>query len=148
MSKTQSWQVSDAFWKRIELLIPMRQRAEMFRPNFWPLAAALLNACAAFAIGTIALSAHAQQSASDAPANLDNKLEDGNSPDAAIRAAPSESQITESRDQAGRVTSVEVKTRDNTYYLKPYTPPGSALPVNPHGSTTRAPQWQLLEFGP
>jgi transposase len=28
MSKTQSWEVSDAFWKRVEPLIPVRQRTD------------------------------------------------------------------------------------------------------------------------
>ena len=57
----------------------------------------------------------------------------------------SEKKITEKREQ-GKVTEVKVKSGHSTYYLKPNTPAGSALPGDAVGSANRGPQWQVLEF--
>ena len=57
----------------------------------------------------------------------------------------SEKKITEKREQ-GKVTEVKVTTGKSTYYLKPNTPAGSAVPGDAVGSANRGPQWQVLEF--
>ena len=92
--------------------------------------------------------AHAQQNASAStptPPTLE-KVEEGEAPAITIRGAtPSETQITQKREQ-GRVTSVKVHSGKNTYYAKPNTPAGSALPGDAQSDATRGAQWQVKEF--
>jgi len=85
-----------------------------------------------------------------APPQLE-KLEEVTAPKssapAAAQPAPSaiRPQITETREQ-GVVTEVQVKTGNNTYYVKPNVQAGNTMPGDAQGITTRPAQWQVLQF--
>jgi hypothetical protein len=55
-------------------------------------------------------------------------------------------QITESRDNSGQVTEVQVNSMGSHYTMKPNNPPGNAVPGSVTGNTIRAPQWTVGEF--
>jgi hypothetical protein len=83
----------------------------------------------------------------DMPPRLE-RLEEKDIPAAAPQDAtprlPSQ-EIIEKRER-GQTTSVEVRSGNNSYYLKPNDPAGSAEPGEVQGENTRAPQWKILEF--
>lgn len=94
----------------------------------------------------MSVAASAQQPASRVPAPPKlEKLEEVEAPAVTIRGADSARDISQKREQ-GKVTAVKVKSGDSTYYLKPNTPAGSALPGDAQSDTMRAAQWQVLEF--
>lgn len=53
--------------------------------------------------------------------------------------------ITEKRE-GGRVTEAKVKSGGSEYTMRPNTPAGNAQPGDAVSSSTRAPQWTVLEF--
>ncbi|MEC5160882.1 hypothetical protein ACFDR9_002375 [Janthinobacterium sp. CG_23.3] len=98
------------------------------------------------ALSLLALSAAAgAQTPSSAPPKLEKLDESGDAP--ITVTAPAEKKITEKREQ-GKVTEVKVTTGKSTYYVKPNTPAGSAVPGDLTGSANRGPQWKVMEFGP
>lgn len=105
----------------------------------------LIIATASIAAYAMLLPAGAQQPAPDVPPPKLEKLEEGEPPAVTIRGADSERNISQKRDQ-GKVTSVKVKSGNSTYYLKPNTPAGSAVPGDVQSNMSRAAQWQVLEF--
>jgi hypothetical protein len=105
----------------------------------------LIIATAGIAAYAMLLPAGAQQPAPGAPPPKLEKLEEGEPPAVTIRGADSERNISQKRDQ-GTVTSVKVKSGSSTYYLKPNTPAGSAVPGDAQSNMSRAAQWQVLEF--
>jgi hypothetical protein len=90
------------------------------------------------------LTAAQQGTVAAVPPELE-KLEEGEAPAVTIRSPEANSRIVEQRER-GQVTSVRVQSGTSAYYLKPNTPAGSALPGDVQSSTTRAAQWQVLEF--
>jgi hypothetical protein len=64
---------------------------------------------------------------------------------APAKPAASGTQITQTREQ-GVVTEVQVKSGAGTYYLKPNTQPGTAVPGDAQSNTTRPAQWQIMQF--
>jgi hypothetical protein len=119
--------------------------------------ATYMNARIFFASGCIALAsclpAVAQQAADQsAPPKLE-KLEEIVTPAAGRSTAGGKQQqddkqeITQTRERGGRVTEVKVKNgTTGTYYLKPNTPVGSAVPGDAQSDTTRPAQWRIFEF--
>lgn len=75
------------------------------------------------------------------------KLDEGSDPGITISKPESDNErkITEKREQ-GRVTEVKVKKGKNTYFVKPNTPLGSAMPGDAQAAGNRGAQWQVLEF--
>lgn len=73
------------------------------------------------------------------------KLDEGEPPAITIRKSDTEKQITEKRQQ-GKVTEVKVKSGNNTYYLKPVDPAGSAIRGDGESNEIRAAQWPVFEF--
>lgn len=112
----------------------------MRNPKLWSLLAVSLAAFAA------PLTANAQQPAVVPPPPKLEKLDEGESPAITIRKQGGEKKITEKREQ-GKVKEVKVQSGKSTYYLKPNDQAGSALPGDAESNATRAPQWQVLEFG-
>ncbi|MES2537197.1 MAG: DUF2782 domain-containing protein [Pseudomonadota bacterium] len=99
-----------------------------------------------FLAAAIPLKASAQQPGTvDAPPPKMEKLEEGEAPGITPRVSPSAPQITETRKQ-GKVTEVKVNTGRSTYYLKPNTPAGSAVPGDAQSDVTRPAQWRVMEF--
>lgn len=107
----------------------------------WPIAVVCLAGSGAL------LQARAQQGRqpADAPPRLE-KLEEGEAPGITIRKPEGARKITETRKQ-GKVTEIKVNSGNSTYYLKPNSPAGSALPGDAQSSSMRAAQWEVLEFG-
>ena len=94
----------------------------------------------------LALLVHAALAGAQTPPPKLEKIEDAGDPSITVTAKPdSERKITEKREQ-GRVTEVKVTGGGSTYYLKPNTPAGSAVPGDAVGSANRGPQWQVMEF--
>lgn len=91
------------------------------------------------------LLAAAQQPTDNAAPPQLQKLEEGEAPAITIRGSATDRNITQKREQ-GKVTSVKVKSGKSTYYVKPNTPAGSALPGDVQSDATRPAQWQVLEF--
>jgi hypothetical protein len=90
--------------------------------------------------------AGAQQRAEDVPPPpRTERLEEGDAPAVPARSAENNLSITEKREQ-GKVVSTEVKSGNSTYYLKPNTPAGSALPGDAQSNPLRAAQWKVFEF--
>lgn len=85
----------------------------------------------------------AQQSAPPPPV-MEN-LEEGEPPAISITPPGTEKKITEKRQQ-GKVTEIEVKTGNSTYYLKPVDPAGSAMRGDGQSNEIRAAQWPVMEF--
>lgn len=107
----------------------------------WYIAAACIAAYATH------LPAGAQQPANDAPPPPQlEKLEEGEAPSITIRKPEQGSKITEKRAPGGKVTEVKVNSGKSTYYLKPNTPAGSAVPGDGQSSGNRAAQWEIKEF--
>jgi hypothetical protein len=97
------------------------------------------------ALSLLALSAAAgAQTPSSAPPKLEKLDESGDAP-ITVTAPANEKKITEKREQ-GKVTEVKVTTGKSTYYVKPNTPAGSAVPGDLTGSANRGPQWKVMEF--
>lgn len=99
--------------------------------------------CATVSCMLIAAPASAQQPAGSA-LQLEPLSEEA-APAVTIRSNAGERQITETREQ-GRVTDVRVRSGDRSYTLKPNTPAGNSFPGDAQSNTTRAPQWQVMEF--
>jgi hypothetical protein len=97
----------------------------------------LVAACA------IPLASTAQQDP-QAPPQLE-QLEEGDAPPVTIREGEGEQRITEKRT-GGKVTEIQVKSGNSTYYLKPNDQAGSAQPGDAQSHVTRPPQWQIKEF--
>ena len=99
----------------------------------------------------LSLSAHtalAQQQTkpSDAPPKLE-KIEEVGDDSINVTAKPTpERQITEKRDNGGRVTEVKVKSGPSTYTVRPANTTGTALPGDAVGSANHGPMWTVLEF--
>ncbi|MGV8893739.1 MAG: DUF2782 domain-containing protein [Burkholderiaceae bacterium] len=89
------------------------------------------------------LLASAQQPAPQPPV-MEN-LEEGEPPAISITPPGTEKKITEKRQQ-GKVTEVEVKSGNSTYYLKPVDPAGSAMRGDGQSNEMRAAQWPVIEF--
>lgn len=105
----------------------------------WP----IVTVC--FFASAIPLQAAAQQPGKvDAPPPRLEKLEEGEAPGLTVRPG-SERQITEKRQQ-GKVTEVKVTSGGSTYYLKPNTPAGSAVPGDAQSDISRPAQWHVMEF--
>lgn len=85
-----------------------------------------------------------ERNTGDAPPKLE-KLEENEAPAVTIKGSRPQTQITETRER-GRVTSIEVKSGNSTYYLKPNASSGTALPGDAQSNITRGAQWQVLEF--
>jgi hypothetical protein len=80
----------------------------------------------------------------DAPPQME-KLEEGEPPAATIPAREPHNSITETRER-GAVTSIRVESGNSTYFIKPPSPVGSALPGDVQSPTSRPAQWQILQF--
>jgi len=108
--------------------------------SLWP--ALVLTLCA-----HAALAQQGQQKPpSDAPPQLE-KIEEIGDDSITVTAKPApERQITEKRDNGGRVTEVKVKSGPSTYTVRPANPTGTALPGDAVGSANRGPMWTVLEF--
>ncbi len=85
------------------------------------------------------------QAPSPAPPQLEKIEGLSNTPSTVTTTPDNANKITETKVQ-GRVTEVQVKSGKSTYYLKPNTPAGSALPGDGLGSANRGPQWKVMEF--
>lgn len=85
----------------------------------------------------------AQQPAPPPPV-MEN-LEEGEPPAISITPPGTEKKITEKRQQ-GKVTEIEVKSGNSTYYLKPVDPAGSAMRGDGQSNEIRAAQWPVIEF--
>lgn len=81
---------------------------------------------------------------SDAPPQLE-KLEEGEAPAVTIPGREPRHSITETRDR-GAVTNIRVESGNSTYYIRPQSPVGSALPGDGQSTVTRPAQWQILEW--
>lgn len=105
----------------------------------------VMTACiAAYATSLPAL---AQQAAADAPPPRLEKLEEGDAPAITIGAPDKpHSRTSETRAPGGRVTEIQVTSGNSTYYLRPNTQAGSAMPGDGESSYLRAPQWQIMTF--
>ena len=87
------------------------------------------------------------QAAADAPPPpVLEPLEEGEAPAITIRKQDQQGEITEKRAPDGRVTEIKVTSGNRTYYLKPNTPAGSAMPGDTLSSQNRAAQWEVLVF--
>ncbi|MDB5821953.1 MAG: hypothetical protein JWR21_657 [Herminiimonas sp.] len=80
----------------------------------------------------------------DAPPQME-KLEEGEPPAVTIPGREPHNSITETRDR-GAVTSIRVESGNSTYYIKPQSSVGSALPGDVQSPTSRPAQWQILQF--
>jgi hypothetical protein len=106
----------------------------------------VITACVAIvAIVALPLTAIAQQGAAiTMPPRLE-KLEEAEAPAATVRNPETGARITEKRER-GQVTSIRVESGNSTYYVKPNSPVSSAFGSDAQNSTTRAAQWQILQF--
>lgn len=103
---------------------------------------------ASVAAYAIMLPAAAQQPGNDAPPppQLEN-LEEGEEPAVTIRKQDEQQgRIEEKRGAGGRVEEVKVTTGGSTYYLRPNSTAGSALPGDAQSSGNRAAQWEIKTF--
>ena len=92
-------------------------------------------------------SANAQQDSGNAPQPPQlEKLEEGEPPAVTIRGPERQSSVVEKRERGGRVTEVQVTSGNSTYYLRPNTQAGSAIPGDGESNTMRAAQWRIGEF--
>jgi hypothetical protein len=80
----------------------------------------------------------------DAPPQLE-KLEEGEAPAVTIPGREPRHSITETRDR-GTVTNIRVESGNSTYYIRPQSSVGSALPGDGQSTVTRPAQWQILEW--
>jgi hypothetical protein len=80
----------------------------------------------------------------DAPPQME-KLEEGEPPAVTNPGREPRNSITETRDR-GAVTSIRVESGNSTYYIKPQSSVGSALPGDAQSPTSRPAQWQILQF--
>lgn len=103
-------------------------------------------ACTSVCATSTTVLAQTQPEPSPAPPPLE-KLNEAEDPNVTITSPDSERTVTEKRRQ-GKVVEVKVKSGKSTYYLKPNTPAGSALPGDVQTDPVRAPQWKIMEFGP
>jgi len=82
-----------------------------------------------------------------APPKLD-KLEEGAAdPSLSVGKPEPKNKITEKRNNAGKVTEVQVKSGKSNYTLKADPEIGNAPQGTVQGNANRAPQWTILEFG-
>ncbi|MGV8898474.1 MAG: DUF2782 domain-containing protein [Burkholderiaceae bacterium] len=99
---------------------------------------------AACAMPLLASAQQPAQQPAPPPPVMEN-LEEGEPPAISITPPGTEKKITEKRQQ-GKVTEVEVKTGNSTYYLKPVDPAGSAMRGDGQSDEMRAAQWPVVEF--
>lgn len=103
-------------------------------------------ACYAFASLAIA-QAPAKSKVDPTPPKLE-KLEEGPSDPALTAGKPQpRNKISEKRNNAGKVTEVEVKSGKSSYVLKANPEVGNAPKGTVQGDANRAAQWKILEFG-
>jgi hypothetical protein len=87
------------------------------------------------------------QKPDQAPPKLD-KLEDGAADPALSVGKPEpKNKVTEKRNNAGKVTEVQVTSGKSNYTLKADPEVGNAPKGTVQGNANRAPQWTILEFG-
>jgi hypothetical protein len=87
------------------------------------------------------------QKPDQAPPKLD-KLEDGAAdPSLSVGKPEPKNKVTEKRNNAGKVTEVQVKSGKSNYTLKADPEVGNAPKGTVQGNANRAPQWTILEFG-
>ncbi|MBV7537899.1 hypothetical protein KW842_19185 [Duganella sp. sic0402] len=104
----------------------------------WPALLLTLSAHAAFA----------QSTPSQAPPKLE-KIEDVADDAVTITSKQqqkSETQISEHRDNSGKVVETTVKSGPSTYTLRPSQPTGTALPGDRTAGPLRGAQWTVMEF--
>ena len=85
------------------------------------------------------------QRPADTPPRLE-RIEEGS--DVPITVTPPKSggtRVTEKREN-GRIVESRVNANGSQYTLRPNTPAGTAQPGDAVSSSTRAPQWTVLEF--
>jgi hypothetical protein len=93
-----------------------------------------------------ALPAAAQQQAGNAPQPPQlERLDEGEAPTVTV-IPDQKGSVVEKRIRGGRVTEIEVNRGNSTYYLRPNTQPGSAVPGDLESNRMRAPQWRIGEF--
>lgn len=91
--------------------------------------------------------AFAQSTPSQAPPKLE-KLEEVTDDPINVTAKPApERQITERRDNSGKVVEATVKSGPSTYTLRPTQPVGTSLPGDAMSGAARGPHWTVMEFG-
>jgi hypothetical protein len=95
----------------------------------------------------LSANAFAQSTPSQAPPKLE-KLEEVTDDPITVTAKPApERQITERRDNSGKVVEATVKSGPSTYSLRPTHPAGTALPGDVMSGAARGPHWTVMEFG-
>jgi len=95
--------------------------------------------------GTVAAQTVPKTAPIDAPPRLE-RLEEG-APAGTSQTPNAGKGITESRDNSGAVTEIEVRTGPSTYYLRPNGQVGNAQPGDQQSSGNRAAQYRIKEFG-
>ncbi|MBC3935128.1 MULTISPECIES: hypothetical protein [Undibacterium] len=76
------------------------------------------------------------------------KLEEGPTEKSLSVGKPEQkNKVVEKKNNAGKVTEVEVKSGKSSYTLKADPQAGNAQPGTVQGQGNRAAQWKLLEFG-
>lgn len=114
---------------------------------FHPARQALVAVVSTFTL--LSLPAVAQTQSGDMPPRLE-KIDEIENP-AAVPAGSAHAnqrdgrQIIEKRER-GQVTSIEVRSGDNSYYIDPDEQPGTVVPGDAQSGNTRAPQWKIFEF--
>lgn len=91
--------------------------------------------------------AYAQSTPSQAPPKLEKLEEVADDPVTVTSKQAPERQITERRDNSGKVVEATVKSGPSTYTLRPTQPVGSSLPGDAMAGTPRGPQWTVMTFG-
>jgi hypothetical protein len=103
------------------------------------------------AVALLSLPAFAQHQTNDMPPELEqiDELKGPATPAVTTReVSPARSggrQIIEKRER-GQVTSIEVRSGENSYYIDPGDETGTITPGTVQGESTRAPQWKIFEF--
>lgn len=82
-----------------------------------------------------------------APPKLDKLEEGATDPSLSVGKPEPKNKITEKRNNAGKVTEVQVKSGKSNYTLKADPEIGNAPKGTVQGNANRAPQWTILEFG-
>jgi hypothetical protein len=82
---------------------------------------------------------------SSAPPKLE-KLEEGPNADTKVTKPGLKPEITQRRDNQGKVVEVKVENGKSTYYLKPNEQVGSSVHGDAQSHEVRGAQWKVLEF--
>lgn len=106
-----------------------------------------------FALATILVlqagiqSAHAQPNDVAPPPPQLEPLEEGEAPSVTINAPQTpQTGVAQKRAPGGKIIETTVTTGNKTYYLRPNDQMGSAASGDMQGSSTRAAQWEVLNF--